>query len=281
MVTVRCDGPARSPATHPEVKPVVSSRKYTGRHYAGRHAVQQRRRRLPRALSSGFVLPTTAVAALVVTATGATVAESAPQSFDLTGQQTAMARTQEVAAEQAATEIAERRQAASIQSAALQGRVEAQDRAARAAKRKAVAEAKAKAEAAKRAKKWVRPINVWNITSGYGWRWGKTHDGLDLGAPTGTPLYAMSKGTVIKAGWDNSFGYKVEILYWDGSISWYGHMSRIDVQSGSEVMPGDQVGLVGNTGHSFGSHLHLEFQETTAHDTPIDPVPWLKNHGLW
>ncbi|MGG5260197.1 M23 family metallopeptidase [Phycicoccus avicenniae] len=259
----------------------MSSRNYTGRHYAGRHRVQQRRARLPRALSSGFVLPTTAAAALVVTATGATVAESAPQPFDLTGQQTAMARTQEAAADQAVTEIASRRQDAAMQSAALQGRVEAQVRAARAAQRKADAEAKAKAEAAKRAKKWVRPIHTWNITSGYGWRWGKTHDGIDLGAPTGTPLYAMSKGTVIKAGWEDSFGYKVEILYWDGSISWYGHMSRIDVQSGEEVLPGTQVGLVGNTGHSFGSHLHLEFQRTTASDSPLDPVPWLKDHGLW
>ncbi|QIM21593.1 M23 family metallopeptidase [Phycicoccus sp. HDW14] len=192
-----------------------------------------------------------------------------------------MARTQEAAADQAATEIAERRQAASIQTAALQGRVEAQDRAARAAKRKAVADAKAKAEAAKRAKKWVRPIHIWNISSGFGWRWGKTHDGIDLAAPTGTPLYAMSKGTVIKAGWEDSFGNKVAIQYWDGSVIWYGHMSRIDIQTGDSVMPGDQVGLVGNTGHSFGSHLHFEVQKEVAHDTPLDPVPWLKNHGLW
>ncbi len=259
----------------------MSSRNYTGRHYAGRHRVHERRARLPRAFGSGFVLPTTAAAVLVVTATGATVAESAPQGFDLTGQQTAMARTQEVAAEQAVTEIASRRQDAGMQSAALQGRVEAQARAARTAQREAAAKAKAKAEAEKQAKKWVRPIHVWNITSGFGWRWGKQHDGLDLGAPTGTPLYAMSKGTVLKAGWEDSFGYKVEILYWDGSVSWFGHMSRIDVSRGEEVLPGKQVGLVGNTGHSFGSHLHLEFQKAPTGDNPLDPVPWLKNHGLW
>ena len=61
----------------------MSSRSYRGRHYAGRHRVSSRRARLPRALSSSFVLPTTAAAALVVTATGATVAESAPLAADV------------------------------------------------------------------------------------------------------------------------------------------------------------------------------------------------------
>lgn len=258
----------------------MSSRSYQGRH-AGRHRAGSRVR-LPRAFSAGFVLPTTAAAALVVTATGASVAESAPpQTFALTGQQTQMVRTQEAASEASVTGIAERRQDAAMQSAALLGRAEAQRRAARAAVRKAEAKAKAEAAAEKRARAWVRPIHTWTITSGFGWRWGKRHDGIDLGAPTGTPLYAMSQGTVIKAGWENSFGNKVEIRYWDGSISWYGHMSRIDVQTGQQVSAGDQVGAVGNTGHSFGSHLHLEFQRTETADTPIDPVPWLKNHGLW
>ncbi len=259
----------------------MSSRKYTGRHYAGRHGVPQRRARRPRSLSSGFVLPAAAAAALVVTATGASVAESAPQALDLTGQQTAMVRTQQAAAEQAASDIASRRQDASLQSAAVQGRTEAQARAARSAKRKAVEAAKARAAAERQAKKWVRPIGIWNITSGFGWRWGARHDGIDLAAPTGTPLYALSKGTVLKAGWEDSFGNKLEVQYWDGSVVWYGHMSRIDVHAGQTVMPGQLVGAVGNTGHSFGSHLHFETQATPTHDTPIDPVPWLKDHGLW
>lgn len=260
----------------------MSSRSYRGRHYGGRHRAQSRGLRLPRAFSAGFVLPTTAAAALVVTATGASVAEStAPPTFDLNGQQTAMARTQEAADEATSTEIAVRRQDAALSSAALQGRAEAQQRAARAAKRKAAEKAKARAAAERRAKKWVRPLSVWNVTSNYGWRWGKNHDGIDFGAPTGTPLVAMSKGKVIKAGWQDSFGYKVEILYWDGTVSWYAHMSRIDVTAGQEVVAGEQVGLVGNTGHSFGSHLHLEIQPAPTGDNAIDPVPWLKSHGLW
>ena len=118
----------------------------------------------------------------------------------------------------------------------------------------------------------MRPIHTWHITSGFGWRWGKTHDGIDLGAPTGTPIYAMSKGEVIGSFYDSSFGNKVEIRYWDGSISWYGHMSQRIAQKGDTVMPGELVGLVGNTGHSFGSHLHLEIQKSIATDSPIDPM---------
>ena len=90
----------------------------------------------------------------------------------------------------------------------------------------------------------------------------------------------MSKGTVIGSFYDSSFGNKLEIKYWDGSISWYGHLSKRIAQKGDTVRPGELVGLVGNTGHSFGSHLHFEMQKTTSSDVPIDPIAWLKRHGL-
>ena len=257
----------------------MSSPKYQGRHYAGRHRNSGARVRLPRAFSSSFVLPTAAAAALVVTATGATVAESAPLTLDLSGQQTAMARTEQASDEATASDIASRRQASGMQTAALQGRVEAQARAARTAKRKAAAAAAARAKAEREGKRWVKAIRGGSRTSGFGYRWGKTHDGLDVGAPTGTPLYAMSKGTVILSDSVFSFGNKVEIRYWDGTVSWYGHLSRRDVRTGDTVMPGDQVGLVGNTGHSFGSHLHIEIHPSGG-DNPIDPYPWLKAKGI-
>ena len=256
----------------------MSSSSYQGRHYGGRHRARPARRRLPRAFSSSFVLPTLAAGALVVTATGATVTAGAvtPPTLDLNSNQSAMARTEQAADEAMVSDLGQRRSDASMQTAALQGRVEEQARATRAAKRKADAEAKA----AREGRRWVRPIHVWNVTSGFGWRWGKTHDGIDLGATTGTPIYAMSKGTVIGSFYDSSFGNKVEIRYWDGSISWYGHLSKRIAREGDEVMPGELVGLVGNTGHSFGSHLHFEMQKSTSNDSPIDPVGWLKRHGL-
>ena len=257
----------------------MSSPKYQGRHYAGRHRTSGMRVRLPRAFSSSFVLPTAAAAALVVTATGATVAESAPLTLDMSGQQTAIARTEQASDDATVNDIASRRQASAMQTAALQGRVEAQQRATRAAKRKAADAAAARAKAERESKRWVKAIRAGRLTSPFGPRWGKTHDGLDVGAPTGTPLYAMSKGTVILSDTVFSFGNKVEIRYWDGTVSWYGHLSRRDVQTGDTVMPGEQVGLVGNTGHSFGSHLHIEIHPTGG-DNPINPAPWLKAKGI-
>ena len=225
------------------------------------------------------MLPTAAAAALVVTATGATMAESAvpvaaPLTLDLSGQQSETARTEQAADEATVIDLAVRRQDSSLQTAALQGRVEATQRAARDAKRKAAAKAKAERDG----KKWVKAIRSGRQTSDFGPRWGKNHDGLDVAAPIGTPLYAMSKGTVIQAGYLSVAGNKVEIRYWDGTSSTYHHMSRIDVRKGQTVLPGDVVGAVGNTGHSFGSHLHIEIHPTGDH--PIDPYPWLKKKGI-
>jgi murein DD-endopeptidase MepM/ murein hydrolase activator NlpD len=89
----------------------------------------------------------------------------------------------------------------------------------------------------------------------------------------------MSRGTVILAGTVAGLGNKVEIRYWDGTVSWYGHLSRIDVRKGQTVVPGQRVGAVGNTGNSFGSHLHLEIHPTGG-DDPVDPYPWLQRKGL-
>ena len=182
-----------------------------------------------------------------------------------------MALTEQVSDEAMVTDLAQRRHAASIQTAALQGRNEQAARAAR-TPRQPQGRAAAKAKAEREAKRWVRPIHTWHITSDFGARWGTPHDGIDLGASTGTPVYAMSKGTVIGSFYDSSFGNKVEIKYWDGSISWYGHLSKRIAQKGDTVQPGELVGLVGNTGHSFGSHLHFEMQKTTAKDTPDRPA---------
>ena len=275
------------------------------------------------------MLPTAAAAALVVSAAGATVvqtpglgaaavdatglgatgsgatgtgargsgAEPTPLVLELSGQQSSDARAEETTELALRADLAARRQAGARQTAAALGRVEAHQRAVRAAKRKAAALAEARARrvaaekkalakaaaarkrAAREGKRWVRAIRTGTVTSGFAWRWGKHHDGLDIGAPTGTPLYAMSRGTVVLAANVSSFGNKVEIRYWNGTVSWYGHLSRIHVREGQSVMPGDVVGAVGNTGHSFGSHLHLEIHPAGG-DNPVDPYPWLMRKGL-
>jgi murein DD-endopeptidase MepM/ murein hydrolase activator NlpD len=269
--------------------------------YAGRHRV--RAVVAPRRRASS-VLPTATAATLILTAGAVSLAQGAagdPRTpttnavgaLDLSVEQVVVVRQQEAAEVATTTELAQRRQASALDASAVHGRVEAQQRAARVEARRAALEAKRKAaekkrkvaQAAARAKaerlsrRWVEAIHTGRLTSDFGPRWGKNHDGLDIGAPEGTPLFAMSKGTVVLSDEVPSFGNKIEIRYWDGTVSWYGHLSRRDVRTGDTVMPGDQVGLVGNTGHSFGAHLHLEIH-LTAGDHPVDPAPWLLRKGI-
>jgi len=217
-----------------------------------------------------------------VTATGATVAESSPAYFDLTGA-AAKARANDAAT--ARYERLEASQQREVQATAAQARVLEAARIARTAERKAVAKKRALAAAIKKAEadrkareKWLMPIKGATFTSGFGWRWGRMHEGNDFGTPVGTRLGSMSTGTVIFAGVEGGYGNKVEIEYWDGTVSVYGHMSEIDVTVGQKLAPGDLVGLSGNTGHSTGPHLHLEIHPDGG--AAIDPAPWLHNHGL-
>lgn len=97
------------------------------------------------------------------------------------------------------------------------------------------------------------------FTSGYGWRWGRMHRGIDIAGPTGTPIYAAAPGVVITAGWnEGGYGNLVEIEHPDGSVTLYAHNHRIMVQEGQQVEQGQQVAEMGSTGFSTGPHLHFE-----------------------
>lgn len=97
------------------------------------------------------------------------------------------------------------------------------------------------------------------FTSGYGWRWGRMHRGIDIAGPTGTPIYAAATGVVITAGWNSGgYGNLVEIEHPDGSVTLYAHNHRIMVQEGQQVEQGQQVAEMGSTGFSTGPHLHFE-----------------------
>ena len=110
------------------------------------------------------------------------------------------------------------------------------------------------------------------VTSEFGRRWGRMHEGIDLGAPTGTPIGASKAGTVIHAGWQGGYGQMVLVSHGDGVVTAYAHMSRIGTSSGASVSRGDTLGYVGSTGNSTGPHLHLE---TRVNGSAVNPRQYL------
>jgi LysM repeat protein len=97
------------------------------------------------------------------------------------------------------------------------------------------------------------------FTSGYGWRWGRMHKGIDIANNVGTPIVAAARGRVTFSGWhDGGYGYLVEITHEDGSLTRYGHNSRLLVREGEQVDQGQTISQMGSTGRSTGPHLHFE-----------------------
>jgi murein DD-endopeptidase MepM/ murein hydrolase activator NlpD len=97
-----------------------------------------------------------------------------------------------------------------------------------------------------------------HVTSEYGYRWGRLHAGIDIGAPTGTPIHASAPGTVIFAGQQNGYGNVIIIDHGGGFSTLYAHQSRLAARDGQTLPRGGLVGYVGSTGHSTGPHLHFE-----------------------
>ncbi|MBP2365903.1 M23 family metallopeptidase [Pseudonocardia parietis] len=116
------------------------------------------------------------------------------------------------------------------------------------------------------------------FTSGFGARWGVQHNGIDLAAPIGTPIFALTDGVVEKAGPASGFGMWVVLEHPDGTSSVYGHVNRAFVEVGQQVRAGDEIAEVGNRGQSTGPHLHLEIWESDGSKT--NPLPWLIERGL-
>ncbi len=173
---------------------------------------------------------------------------------------------------------------------AAQTATDAQTAADRAATAKAAAE-KAKADAAAKVKaaareraiamahRWVSPVAGYTLTSGFGMRWGKMHPAQDLACPVGSPVHALSSGTVVFAGWSTEgYGHLVKVRYWDGTVSWMAHNSRLLVAVGDQVSPGQQIAFSGSTGHSTGPHVHLEIHPGDG--SAVVPTMWLAARGV-
>ncbi len=110
------------------------------------------------------------------------------------------------------------------------------------------------------------------VTSGFGWRWGRMHEGIDIAVPTGAPVSAAASGRVIYAGWMGGYGNLVVIDHGGGLATAYGHNSSIVVGNGGSVSQGQTIAFAGSTGHSTGPHVHFEVRVNGA---AVDPLGYL------
>jgi murein DD-endopeptidase MepM/ murein hydrolase activator NlpD len=119
------------------------------------------------------------------------------------------------------------------------------------------------------------PIASASLTSGFGVRYhpvhggSRFHSGVDLAAPSGSPLTATLSGVVSTAGWTGGYGLLVTITHGGGVETRYAHLSRLNVTAGQTVEQGDVIGFVGSTGNSTGPHVHYEVRSNGA---PLDPL---------
>jgi murein DD-endopeptidase MepM/ murein hydrolase activator NlpD len=117
----------------------------------------------------------------------------------------------------------------------------------------------------------IWPVNG-PVTSPFGWRWGRMHQGIDIGVGYGAPIRAAASGTIIYCGWESGYGNLVVIDHGGNLATAYGHQSSIAVACGQQVNQGDVIGYVGCTGHCTGPHLHFEVRINGA---PVDPLGYL------
>ena len=110
------------------------------------------------------------------------------------------------------------------------------------------------------------------VVSGFGMRWGRMHEGVDIAVPAGTPIRAADSGTVVIAGWTGGYGNYTCIQHTSTMSTCYGHQSSFATSSGANVSQGQVIGYVGCTGHCFGDHLHFEVR---INGSAVDPMGYL------
>ena len=130
---------------------------------------------------------------------------------------------------------------------------------------------------------WVKPLDRLNITSPFGMRLHPTlktyrpHNGVDFAGPTGTPLYSMSTGSVLRTISDSACGLGLVIQHPGNITSHYCHLNKVSVKAGQSLKAGQRIGDVGNTGRSTGPHLHLGIKRNGSW---INPIPFMKSKGI-
>lgn len=120
---------------------------------------------------------------------------------------------------------------------------------------------------------YIKPLSGGRFTSGYKWRWGRMHKGVDWACPVGTAIMASCGGTVVQAGWMGGYGYCITLKHPDGRQTRYGHLSKILVSVGQSVKQGQKIALSGNTGRSTGPHVHFEI---LINGSQVNPLKYLE-----
>ncbi|MEW2582471.1 transglycosylase family protein [Streptomyces virginiae] len=115
--------------------------------------------------------------------------------------------------------------------------------------------------------------------SGSSWSSGY-HTGVDFPVATGTTVKSVGPGQVVSAGWAGAYGYQVVIRHTDGRYSQYAHLSALGVKAGQQVSGGQRIGRSGSTGNSTGPHLHFEIRTGPGYGSDIDPLKYLRGHGV-
>lgn len=191
----------------------------------------------------------------------------------------AQADAQHLAARKAAAKAEAEAKAAARAKAEAKRKAEARAKEAREAEERA-----ARAAERKRLGSFQLPVAGSPVTTGYrtgGALWSSgSHSGVDFRAASGTSVVAVGAGTVVEAGWGGAYGNNVVIRMNDGTFTQYGHLSSIGVSVGQSVTPGARIGLSGSTGNSTGPHLHFEARTTAEYGSDIDPVAYLRAHGV-
>jgi murein DD-endopeptidase MepM/ murein hydrolase activator NlpD len=157
-----------------------------------------------------------------------------------------------------------------------------------AAKTAAAKKAAAKKAAAKKAPKitnasWVTPTTGYTLGAGFaqaGPHWIHKHSGQDFVVNTGTTVRAAHEGTVVTAGWGGAYGNNIVIKHGSHLYTQYGHLSKIGVYVGEHVNTAEKIGLSGSTGNSTGPHLHFEVRTTPYYGSAVEPLHFLRAHGV-
>ena len=107
-----------------------------------------------------------------------------------------------------------------------------------------------------------------------------SHTGIDFHAMTGTSVHAVGVGTVVSTGWGGAYGNQIVLRMADGMYTQYGHLSAISVRVGQRVAAGGRIARSGATGNVTGPHLHFEVRTGPGFGTDIDPLAYLRAHGV-